>query len=145
MEFLDFLKFEDRFSEANSIKNLLKNNIQDGVPQFGSTLLPESGSRRSQDAPRRLRMLARHPQDAAQPPQKPDAPLKRPKDAPNRSQDGSKAWPRGILEAFGRVLALNSIREPPWSPPDLDSWCRQIFILEPSILHSIWHPSVFQK
>ena len=59
MDFNDFLRFGDRFSEAKCIKNLLQNGIQDGMPRLGFILLRKSQAERSQDAQRR----SKTPQD----------------------------------------------------------------------------------
>ena len=86
LEFNDFSRFGDRFSEGKSDKNRIENVIQDGMPQFKSLLLRKSSPRRPQDAPRRLLGAPRGLQDA----------LRHPKMRPRCFQEAHKTPPRGL-------------------------------------------------
>ena len=84
IEFNDFSKFGDRFSEANSTKNQLKNGIPDSMPNLN----PFWTENRAQDT---SKTLPRRPHDA---PRRPKTPQDAPKTAPGRLQDDPKTPPR---------------------------------------------------
>ena len=84
IEFNDFSRFGDRFSEAKSTKNQLKNGIQDSMSKF-SPLWTEN---RAQDT---FKTPPRFPHEA---PRRPKTPQDAPKTAPGRLQDDPKTPPR---------------------------------------------------
>ena len=84
MEFNEFSKFGDRFPEAKSTKNQLKNGIQDSMSKF-SPLWTEN---RAQDT---FKTPPRFPHEA---PRRPKTPQDAPKTAPGRLQDDPKTPPR---------------------------------------------------
>ena len=82
--FNDFSEFGERFLEAKSIQNQLKNDIQDSIPKF-NPLRPEN---QRQDT---SKTLPKRPHDA---PRGPKTPQDVPKTAPGRLQDNPKTPPR---------------------------------------------------
>ena len=103
IEFNDFSKFGDRFLEAKSIKNQLKNEIQDSIPKF-NPLWPEN---QTQDT---FNTLPRRPHEP-----------RRSKTSPRRLQEASKTTPRRFPDASrysqdALKTALNLPRHPKMLP-----------------------------
>ena len=94
MDFNDFLKFGDRFSEPKSIKNQLNHCIQNGIQHQMAPRRSQSSQKAHKTAQETPKTPTRRPQDASKTPQ--DVP----KTLPRRFQDGSKTAPRGLQDGF---------------------------------------------
>ena len=103
IEFNDFSNFGDRFLEAKSIKNHLKNEIQDSIPKFN----PLWRENQTQDT---SKTLPRRPHDA---PRGPKTLQDVPKTAPGRLQDDPRT-PRRRVKILSRRLQDGS--KPPKTP-----------------------------
>ena len=95
IEFNDFLRFGDRFWEAKSTKNRLKNGFQDSMPKFNLFWPGNRAQNPSKTPPRRSHDAPRRPKT---PPRRPKMTPKRPKCRPGRLTRRSQDSPRTALE-----------------------------------------------
>ena len=109
IEFNDFSRFGDRFWEAKSTKNRLKNGIQDSMPKFNPLWTENLAQDTSKTPPRRPHDAPRRPQDGP----------KTPQDDPKTAQVSPRTTPKTLSRhpqaRSGTAGRWGTLFLPPWA------------------------------